>query len=159
MRVSVYSPPMDHAQQPPRADHKHIQAMLATHGIQPTAQRIRIAEMMQVRPYLTARIAQVPELSPPAGDLETEALARNAANLFRQVVELSPMLPDELATVAQNVTQPDRLGDLIAATLPVLTTQVKQELLETPDVKARLARLVSPRALGDTSMQALNLGP
>ena len=33
------------------------------------------------------------------------------------------MLPDELATVAQNVTQPDRLGDLIAATLPVLTTQ------------------------------------
>ena len=105
--------------------------------------RIRIAEMTQVRPYLTARIAQVPELSPPAGDLETEALARNAANLFRQVVELSPMLPDELATVAQNVTQPDRLGDLIAATLPVLTTQVKQELLETPDVKARLARLVS----------------
>ena len=106
-------------------------------------QRIRITEMMQVRPYLTARIAQVSELSPPAGDLETEALARNAGNLFRQVVELSPMLPDELATVAQNVTQPDRLGDLIAATLPVLTTQVKQELLETPDVKARLARLVS----------------
>jgi ATP-dependent Lon protease len=105
--------------------------------------RIRIAEMVQVRPYLTARIVQVPELSPPAGDLETEALARNAGNLFRQVVELSPMLPDELATVAQNVTQPDRLGDLIAATLPVLTTQVKQELLETPDVKARLARLVS----------------
>ena len=105
--------------------------------------RIRIAEMVQVRPYLTARIVQVPELSPPAGDLETEALARNAANLFRQVVELSPMLPDELATVAQNVTQPDRLGDLIAATLPVLTTQVKQELLETPDVKVRLARLVS----------------
>ena len=105
--------------------------------------RIRITEMTQVRPYLTARIAQVPELSPPAGDLEAEALARNAGNLFRQVVELSPMLPDELATVVQNVIQPDRLGDLIAATLPVLTTQVKQELLETPDVKARLARLVS----------------
>jgi ATP-dependent Lon protease len=105
--------------------------------------RIRITEMIQVRPYLTARVAQVPEVSPSAGDLETEALARNAGNLFRQVVELSPMLPDELATVAQNVTQPDRLGDLIAATLPVLTTQVKQELLETPDVKARLARLVS----------------
>ncbi len=105
--------------------------------------RIRIAEMVQVRPYLAARIESVPELSLPVGDLETEALARNAANLFRQVVELSPMLPDELATVAQNVTQADRLGDLIAATLPVLTTQVKQELLETPDVKARLARLVS----------------
>src|SRR6185312_5512738 len=59
------------------------------------------------------------------------------------VVELSPMLPDELAMVVQNVTQPDRLGDLIAATLPTLTTPAKQELLETADVKARLARLVA----------------
>src|SRR5690348_8773577 len=105
--------------------------------------RIRIVEMSQVRPYLVARIAEEPELSPPAGDLETEALARNAINLFRQVVELSPMLPDELAMVVQNVTQPDRLGDLIAATLPTLTTPAKQELLETADVKARLARLVA----------------
>ena len=105
--------------------------------------RIRIVEMSHLRPYLVARVAEEPELAPPAGDLETEALARNAASLFRQVVELSPMLPDELATVVQNVTQPDRLGDLIAATLPVLTTQSKQELLETSDVKARLARLVA----------------
>ncbi|HEY7653928.1 MAG TPA: endopeptidase La [Methylomirabilota bacterium] len=104
--------------------------------------RIRIVEMTQMRPYLVARVAEVPEVSPPGGDLESEALARNAVTLFRQVVELSPMLPDELATVVQNVTQPDRLGNLIAATLPALTTQVKQELLETPDVKARLARLV-----------------
>jgi ATP-dependent Lon protease len=105
--------------------------------------RIRLVEMVQVRPYLVARVAEVPDLSPGTGDLEAEALARNAVALFRQVVELSPMLPDELATVVQNVTQPDRLGDLIAATLPVLTTQVKQELLETPDVKGRLARLVA----------------
>ncbi len=106
-------------------------------------QRIRIVEMVQVRPYLAARIAEVPDVSPAAGDLETEALARNAATLFRQVVELSPMLPDELANAVQNVTQPDRLSDLIAATLPTLTTQVKQELIETPAVKGRLARLVA----------------
>ncbi|HEY7038912.1 MAG TPA: endopeptidase La [Methylomirabilota bacterium] len=105
--------------------------------------RIRIAEMTQVRPYLMARIAEVPEVAPPAGDLEVEALARNAGNLFRQVVELSPMLPDELATVVQNVTQSDRLADLIAATLPTLDTDAKQALLETTDVKARLARLVA----------------
>jgi len=105
--------------------------------------RIRITEMTQVRPYLVARISPVPEIVTPAGDLESEALARNAGNLFRQVVELSPMLPDELATVVQNVTQPDRLADLIAATLPTLNTEAKQALLETTDVKARLARLVA----------------
>ena len=105
--------------------------------------RLRIVEMLQVRPYLAARVVEVPEISSVPGDLEVEALARNAMNLFSQVVELSPMLPDDLATAVQNVTQPDRLADLIAATLPPLSTQVKQELLETPDVKARLARLVS----------------
>ena len=105
--------------------------------------RIRITEMTQVRPYLVARITPVAEVATPTGDLEIEALARNAGNLFRQVVELSPMLPDELATVVQNVTQPDRLADLIAATLPALNTETKQALLETTDVKARLARLVA----------------
>jgi ATP-dependent Lon protease len=105
--------------------------------------RIRISEVTQVRPYLMARIAPANEIPPSAGDLEVEALARNAGNLFRQVVELSPMLPDELATVVQNVTQPDRLADLIAATLPTLNTEGKQALLETTDVKARLARLVA----------------
>ncbi len=117
--------------------------------------RIRIVEMSQVRPYLMARIAEEPEFGPPAGDLETEALARNAVNLFRQVVELSPMLPDELATVIQNVTQADRLGDLIAATLPTLTTPAKQELLETADVKARLTRLV---AILTKEVEVLTLG-
>ena len=117
--------------------------------------RIRIVEMSQVRPYLVARIAEEPEFGPPAGDLETEALARNAVNLFRQVVELSPMLPDELATVIQNVTQADRLGDLIAATLPTLTTPAKQELLETADVKARLTRLV---AVLTKEVEVLTLG-
>ena len=105
--------------------------------------RIRITEIAQVRPYLVARIAAVPDVPTSAGDLEVEALARNAGNLFRQVVELSPMLPDELASVVQNVTQPDRLADLIAATLPTLNTEGKQALLETTDVKARLARLVA----------------
>ena len=105
--------------------------------------RIRIVEMTQSRPYLVARVAEVLDTAPSPGDLESEALARNAAALFRQIVELSPMLPDELAAVVQNATRPDQLADLIAATLPALTTQVKQELLETSEVKARLARLVA----------------
>jgi len=105
--------------------------------------RIRISEIVQVRPYLVGRTTEVFEPQATSGDLEIEALARNAATLFRQVVELSPQLPDELAAVVQNVTEPDRLADLIAATLPVLTTLAKQELLETLDVKARLARLVA----------------
>jgi ATP-dependent Lon protease len=105
--------------------------------------RIRLLELVQVRPYLRARVEEVVEIPAAAGDLETEALARNAATLFCQVVELSPTLPDELVTVLHNVTQPGRVADLIAASLPALSTQVKQALLETADVKARLQHLVA----------------
>ena len=105
--------------------------------------RVRIVEMTQRRPFLQARVEQAVDITPAAGDLEAEALERNASTLFRQVVELSPFLPDELAGVVQNVTGPGGIADAIAASLPSLNTQVKQELLETESVKARLARLVA----------------
>jgi ATP-dependent Lon protease len=105
--------------------------------------RIGLVDVVQVRPYLKARVDQPAEMSGPPGDLETEALVRNASTLFRQIVALSPLLPDELASVIQNVSEAGRLADVIAASLPALSTQVKQELLETTDVKARLARLAA----------------
>jgi ATP-dependent Lon protease len=105
--------------------------------------RVQIAEMTQLRPYLEARVEAVHGLTPPAGDLEVEALMRSAAGLFRQIVELSAFLPDELAGVVQNVSEPGAMADVVAAALPTLSTQVKQELLETADVRVRLERLVS----------------
>jgi ATP-dependent Lon protease len=105
--------------------------------------RVRIVEMTQRRPFLQARVEQVADVAPAAGDLETEALERNATRLFHQVVELSPFLPDELAGVVQNVMGAGAIADAIAASLPSLKTQLKQELLETESVKARLGRLVA----------------
>src|SRR6266436_615432 len=105
--------------------------------------RIRLIEIIQTRPFLRARVEEVPEILPVAGDLEAEALSRNATTLFRQIVELSPLLPDELAEAVGNLTHPGRIADAIAASLPSLTSQSKQELLATADVKARLGRLVA----------------
>ena len=75
--------------------------------------RFRILELTQTRPYLLARVEEMDEVAAD-GDLETEALVRNATTLFRQIVELSPLLPDELAGAVQNVTEPGRLADVIA---------------------------------------------
>jgi ATP-dependent Lon protease len=105
--------------------------------------RVQLVALEQRQPYLTARVEPVGDVVGPTPDLELEALARNASALFRQIVELSPALPDELAAVVNDVTDPGRLSDIVAAAMPALQTRVKQELLETPDVKARLARLVA----------------
>ena len=105
--------------------------------------RIRLLEIVQTRPFLRARVEEVPDIMPAAGDLEAEALTRNATTLFRQIVELSPLLPDELSEAVVNLTHPGRVADAIAASLPSLTGQQRQELLATADVKARLVRLVA----------------
>src|SRR5437899_7295440 len=77
-----------------------------------------------------------------ARDTELSALERNARELFRDVVARSPQLSDDLQTVALNIEDPVRLADFIAANLPSLTTLLRQELLETADVRRRLETLV-----------------
>jgi ATP-dependent Lon protease len=104
--------------------------------------RIRLLEVVQTQPFLRARVEEVPDIMPVPGDLEAEALARNATTLFRRIAELSPFIPDEIADAVARLTHPGWVADAIAASLPSLSTQTKQELLATADVKARLARLV-----------------
>src|SRR6185295_6975303 len=48
--------------------------------------RVQMLEVTQRRPFLRARVEEVVPVAPAAGDVEAEALARNAATLFRQVV-------------------------------------------------------------------------
>src|SRR5262249_3120035 len=63
--------------------------------------------------------------------------------LFQKIVELSPILPDEVADAVNGLGPPGRVADAIAVSLPSLTSQGKQELLATSDVKARLSRLMA----------------
>ena len=75
-------------------------------------------------------------------DAELMALERNARELFRDVVARSPQLSDDLQTAALNIDDPVRLADFIAANLPSLPTLLRQELLETADVRRRLETLI-----------------
>jgi ATP-dependent Lon protease len=105
--------------------------------------RIRIVEIVQTAPFLKARVEPLAETRPSEGDIETEALTRSAVTLFQKIVSLSPVLPDELAALAMNISDQGRLADFIAASLPSIATAAKQELLETLDVKLRLNKLVA----------------
>jgi ATP-dependent Lon protease len=103
-------------------------------------ERVRLAEFDQSAPYMTAAIEMMAEAE-PAKSPEVEALQRNILSQFQQIVTASPTLSDELQTIALNIEDPGRLVDFIASSLPILTTPDKQELLETPDVLARMARI------------------
>jgi ATP-dependent Lon protease len=67
-------------------------------------------------------------------------------SLFQRIVELSPVLSDDLLALVAGAPDPARLTDLVAATLPFLTAERKQELLATRDVTVRLTTLVQALA-------------
>src|SRR5579862_1319559 len=104
-------------------------------------QRIQITELITLRPYLRARVEAQPDVNGES-DAELEALQRNAQDLFRDVVSHSPQLSDDLTSVATAIDDPGRLADFIAGTLPSLSTLVRQELIETPNVRKRLEALI-----------------
>jgi ATP-dependent Lon protease len=104
-------------------------------------QRIRIVELLSLRPFLRANVASEPDIYGDK-DNELEALQRNAQDLFRDVVSHSPQLSDDLQNVAMNIDDPGKLSDFIAGTLPSLTTLVRQELIETSNVRKRLEMLI-----------------
>jgi ATP-dependent Lon protease len=103
--------------------------------------RFRITDALQEAPFLRARIQRLSDDAPAT--LEVEALARTASTLFQKVVALSPTLPDELQNVVGAAEAPGVLADLIAGSLSILPTALRQELLETTSVAERLQRLVA----------------
>ena len=103
--------------------------------------RICLDDIVAVRPYLRARVTATPDELSDNDRLEIDALQRNIKSNFQKVVSLSPLLSDDLQTLALNITEPGRLADFIASSLSTIATPVKQEVLETLDVRARMDTL------------------
>jgi ATP-dependent Lon protease len=100
--------------------------------------RLKLESIVAVRPYLRARVAAAEDAVREEDRLEIDALQRNIKTNFQHVVSLSPLLSDDLQALAMNITEPGRLADFIASSLATLSTAVKQDVLETVDVRARL---------------------
>jgi len=105
-------------------------------------QRIRVTEVITLKPFLRARIEAQSDLENQS-DAELTALERNVQELFRDVVTRSAQLSDDLQSEVMNQDSPGRLADFVAFTLPSLSTMIRQELLETFSVKKRLETLIN----------------
>ena len=103
--------------------------------------RIRLDEVVAVKPYLRARVSSAEDELRDEDRLEIDALLRNIKSNFQKVVSLSPLLSDDLQTLAMNIEEPARLADFIASSLSTISTATKQEVLETLDVRARMDSL------------------
>jgi ATP-dependent Lon protease len=101
--------------------------------------RLRVHGFVQTNPYLRARIEEVEDQSP--NDLEVQALMRTVQAQIEQYVANGAPVPPEAAVAARNISEPGLLADMVAYS-PDMTTEQRQELLETIDIVERL-KLVS----------------
>ncbi len=103
--------------------------------------RVKLDAVVSSSPYLRAQVSEVSEIVPDTTAVEVDALIRNIRTNFQQIVQLSPVLSEDLSTLVANIAEPGRLADFIASSLSTVTTVIKQELLEAADVRDRLDRL------------------
>ncbi len=102
-------------------------------------QRLRLLEFVGSEPFILARVELVEE--EPASGLEAQALVRTVQQQIEQYVQSGAPVPPEAAVAARNITEPGLLADMVAYS-PDMSTEQRQELLETIDVHERL-KLVS----------------
>ena len=103
--------------------------------------RVKLTRVTDTKPYLRAKVSGVSEAVKDEDRVEIDALMRNIKTNFQKVVSLSPLLSDDLQTLASNISEPGRMADFIASSLTTLETPVRQEVLETLDVRARMDTL------------------
>jgi ATP-dependent Lon protease len=99
--------------------------------------RVEIGEIVSGDPYQQARIERLEEVDHKGKAID--ALRTNILNLFKQIVDLSPYLPQDLIQLSANVDQPGSLADMVISALNIDRNK-KQEMLESLDVKERLER-------------------
>ena len=101
--------------------------------------RLRVHGFTSTDPYLRATIEDLPDLVPEG--LEVQALMKTVQAQIEHYVASGAPVPPEAAVAARNISEPGLLADMVAYS-PDMSTEQRQELLETVDVVERL-KLVS----------------
>ena len=101
--------------------------------------RIRLLDLLQTDPHLEARVEIIDDETEKT--LEVEALMASIHGQIEQYVSSGAPVPPEVAVAARNISDGGLLADMTAYS-PEMTTEQRQELLETVDVADRL-RLAS----------------
>ncbi|SDL59338.1 ATP-dependent Lon protease [Salinimicrobium catena] len=98
--------------------------------------RFEVAEVITEKPYMTARIKEVPEARPAVDNEEFSAIIDSIKDLALQIIKNSPNIPSEASFAIQNIESPSFLINFVSSNMN-LSVEEKQKLLETNDLKDR----------------------
>ncbi len=98
--------------------------------------RFKISEIITENPYITARVAEIPEIRPALENEEFLAIIESIKDLSLQIIRDSPNIPSEASFAIKNIDSPSFLINFISSNMN-LSIEEKQKLLETNDLKER----------------------
>ncbi|MCX2838286.1 endopeptidase La [Salinimicrobium sp. MT39] len=98
--------------------------------------RFEVDEVIADKPFLKARIIEVPEARPAEENEEFKAIIDSIKELALQIIKNSPNIPSEASFAIQNIESPSFLINFVSSNMN-LSVEEKQKLLETNDLKER----------------------
>jgi ATP-dependent Lon protease len=102
-------------------------------------ERRRITGFVQEKPFLVATYDPLVEIR--KDPIEIDGLGMAVYDVSKQLIAISPDIPDEAAQILDQNKDPARLGDIAAATVD-LSAEERASLLVEVDVAERLRRLL-----------------
>ena len=102
-------------------------------------ERRRITGFVQEKPFLVATYDPLVEIR--KDPIEIDGLGMAVYDVAKQLIAISPDIPDEAAQILDQNKDPARLGDIAAATVD-LSAEERASLLVEVDVAERLRRLL-----------------
>jgi len=102
-------------------------------------ERRRVTGFVQEKPFLVASYEPLVEIR--KDPIEIDGLGMAVYDVAKQLIAISPDIPDEAAQILDQNKDPARLGDITAATVD-LSAEERASLLVEVDVAERLRRLL-----------------
>jgi len=101
--------------------------------------RFRVRKVLARRPYLKAEVEAAEER--PGEGAHFEASVKQLREQARELLELTPKVPEQALAVLMNIEAPGQVADFLAANLNLRTPE-RQDLLEELDVAKRVRTLL-----------------
>ena len=102
--------------------------------------RARVDKFVQTKPSYSVTIEKVKEAALPAVSLEIEAMMRTVKEQLEKLASLGKVVFQEVIMVLDNIHDPGRMADLVAANLG-LKIEEAQAVLDTLDPVKRLEKV------------------
>ena len=102
--------------------------------------RVRVDGLDDDGKTLNAKVTQIEDVDPDKLDMEEKALIKNARQKFEQAGKLGKAIPNEIFVIIENIDEPGKLADIIAANLDLKIAD-SQKILEEPNSMKRLQKV------------------